>query len=86
MAGPIETAMAGRVFPSLSEAGRALGCSVSAVWLALEEGREVGGKRGRRGVRCYVDGKIYPSVKAASEAIGISPAAVSKRRAKQRNG
>jgi DNA-binding transcriptional LysR family regulator len=83
---PIETAMAGQVFPSLSEAARALGVSVSAVWLALEQGREVGGKRGRPGVRCYVDGRVYPSVKAASEAMGITPAAVSKRRAKQRAG
>jgi DNA-binding Lrp family transcriptional regulator len=83
---PIKTVMAGQEFPSISEASRALGVSVSAVWLALEEGREVGGKRGRPRVRCYVDGRVYQSVKDAAEAMGISSAAVSKRRAKMRAG
>ena len=53
---------------------------------ALDDGRDIGGKRGRRGVKCYVDGKVYPSAKDAADALGVTPAAISKRRAKMRNG
>ena len=81
---PVPVSMLGFSFPSMSAAARAFGCSRSAVWLAIEDGREVSGQRGRRGVQCYVAGKRYPSVKAAAEALGVTSAAISRRRARMR--
>lgn len=84
MPAPIPTMMHGRQFPSQAAAARALGCTRFAVWKAIEEGREVGGSRGRKGVKCYVSGKVYPSAKAAADALGVSPQEISRRRAKMR--
>lgn len=81
---PVPTKINGSVYPSQASAARALGCSASAVWLAIEEGREPGGKRGRRAVKCYVNGRIYPSVTDAAKDLGVTKAAISKRRARQR--
>lgn len=86
MAAPVPVAMLGRHFQSISEAARVLGVSRSAIWRAIEEGRDVGGKRGAPGVRCYFRGRQYPSVKAAAEAHGVTSAAVSKARMKMRAG
>lgn len=85
MAEPIPVLMGGVLYPSLAAAGRALGYSRSAVWMALEQGREVGGRQGRPGSKCYVSGRVYPSATAAAEDLGISRQAVSKRRARMRS-
>lgn len=84
MPAAVPVRMCGNEYQSLTDAARDLGVSKSAVWVALESGRDIGGKRGRRGVKCYVSGAVYPSVKDAALALGISSAAVSKRRAKMR--
>lgn len=85
MPGAIPTVWEGQAYPSMASAARALGVSKSAMWQAIEQGRGLTGA-GRRGVKCYVDGKVYPSAKDAADALGVTPAAISKRRAKMRNG
>jgi hypothetical protein len=81
---PVPLHMLGFTFPSIAAGARAFGCTRAAIHRALNDGREIGGRPGARGVKCYVAGKQYPSVKAAAEALGVTSAAISRRRARMR--
>jgi biotin operon repressor len=70
----------GREYPSQAAAGKALGVSRHAIWLAIEQGREATvGTRTKPTLckPCTINGTRYASRTEAAEALGVSVCAIS---------
>lgn len=71
----------GRDFPTQVAAGKALGVSRQAIWLAIEQGREATvGTRTKPGLcrPCTINGRRYGSRTEAARALGVTVCAISK--------
>lgn len=75
----MKTLIRGEIYPSQTDAARAIGVHVSTVNRALDRGTEdnVGlGPQGHSHKPCTINGQRYPSRASAARALGVTPPAI----------